>query len=281
MDVRCDRCSTEYEFDDALVSDRGTTVECTNCGHKFKVYPLRRGSGAQERWVVRTGSGRELVYTSLRDLQAGIARGQIGPEDLLSRENYPTRPLGSIAELEPFLNPDRGFRAAAYSRPAATLAGVAPPPNLDARASARSATTPDKPVQRPHEPTGTPARGVSPQRVVVGTVRKGATQSLDTAPTSSPVTTHRGVAPPPAQIVQPPKPPPTASEGQQGAAPASGGSAPGQIQKAQEQLSAPGAPGGAAPDVKPIREAKPPREAVKPPREAKHSTQTRNPRQDQ
>ncbi|NOU26329.1 MAG: hypothetical protein HOO96_00355, partial [Polyangiaceae bacterium] len=37
MDVQCDRCKTEYDFDDALVSTRGTTVKCTQCGHQFKV----------------------------------------------------------------------------------------------------------------------------------------------------------------------------------------------------------------------------------------------------
>ena len=40
MDVRCERCNTEYEFDDALVSERGTTVKCTNCGTCFEVCPF-------------------------------------------------------------------------------------------------------------------------------------------------------------------------------------------------------------------------------------------------
>ena len=62
MDVRCGRCGTEYEFDDALVSDRGTTVKCTNCGFQFKVHSTRE-QAVPERWVVRTASGRELVYT--------------------------------------------------------------------------------------------------------------------------------------------------------------------------------------------------------------------------
>ena len=48
MDVRCGRCSTEYDFDDALVSERGTTVKCTNCGHQFKVYP-GGAAGAPDR----------------------------------------------------------------------------------------------------------------------------------------------------------------------------------------------------------------------------------------
>src|SRR5512143_505455 len=102
MDVRCSRCGTEYDFDDALVSERGTTVKCTNCGYQFKVYP-GGGGGAPERWIVRKSSGRELVYTSLRDLQRAIAQRQVGPADLLSRGGgHPLRALGAIAELEPF-----------------------------------------------------------------------------------------------------------------------------------------------------------------------------------
>ncbi len=105
MDVRCSHCNTEYEFDDALVSERGTTVKCTNCGHQFKVHPVTSSDGrGPERWVVRTGSGRELVYTSLRDLQKGISQRQIGPGDMLSRGSAVARPLGSIAELEPFFH---------------------------------------------------------------------------------------------------------------------------------------------------------------------------------
>ncbi|WP_441289988.1 zinc-ribbon domain-containing protein [Sorangium sp. KYC3313] len=100
MDVTCERCSTEYEFDDALVSERGTTVKCTNCGFQFKV---RRTDGAlPEKWLVRTLGGRELEFKMLRELQAAIAQGQITRDDVISRGNARPRRLGSIAELEPF-----------------------------------------------------------------------------------------------------------------------------------------------------------------------------------
>src|SRR5512142_2957989 len=117
MDVRCSRCGTEYDFDDALVSERGTTVKCTNCGHQFKVYP-GGGGGAPERWIVRKSSGRELVYTSLRDLQRAIAQRQVGPADLLSRGGaHPLRQLGEIAELEPFFH----AQASPGTQPAAAV----------------------------------------------------------------------------------------------------------------------------------------------------------------
>jgi predicted Zn finger-like uncharacterized protein len=101
MDVTCERCSTAYEFDDALVSERGTTVKCTNCGHQFKV-KRPQAAGAPERWLVRTIDGRELEFKALRELQTAIAQTQISREDVLLRGGSRPRRLGSIAELEPF-----------------------------------------------------------------------------------------------------------------------------------------------------------------------------------
>lgn len=130
MDVRCNRCGTEYEFDDALISERGTTVKCTNCGLQFKIYPSHH-SGGPERWVVRTTQGRELVFTSLRELQRGIADRKVGPADMLTRGQKPPRPLSSIAELEPFFQSSLGkvVTAATDERVPRTLHGVAPPAN--------------------------------------------------------------------------------------------------------------------------------------------------------
>src|SRR5271168_3701552 len=105
MDVQCERCKTEYEFDDALISGRGTTVKCTNCGHQFKI---RKASGATDaspdRWAVRTTEGRDLVFTSLRELQKAIHARQVGRADTLTRVYGPSRALGAIAELEPFFD---------------------------------------------------------------------------------------------------------------------------------------------------------------------------------
>src|SRR5215207_2077084 len=124
MDVRCNRCGTEYEFDDALISERGTTVKCTNCGFQFKIFPPKAAAIAPERWLVRTADARELVYTSLRELQRGISDRQVGPNDLLSRGGAQPRPLGSIPELEPFF---ATTTTRAVHRAPRTLHGVAPP----------------------------------------------------------------------------------------------------------------------------------------------------------
>lgn len=140
MDVRCNRCGTDYEFDDTLISDRGTTVQCTNCGYQFKIYPEGKGSTAPERWRVKTASGKEHVYTSLRDLQRAIGEHKVGPRDLLSRGAEPARPLGAIPELEPFFasttGPSRGLQSAPR-----TLHGVAPPPSGAPRPPATAGRT--------------------------------------------------------------------------------------------------------------------------------------------
>jgi predicted Zn finger-like uncharacterized protein len=157
MDVRCNRCDTEYEFDDALISERGTTVKCTNCGFQFKIYPSKGTGLAPERWVVRTASGRELVYTSLRELQRGIADKKVVASDLLSRGKQTPRPLGSIAELEPFFqvtHASSSRKAGSGERVQRTLHGVAPPqPEFRAY---RSSTPP--PAALPRQPAQAPGQ---------------------------------------------------------------------------------------------------------------------------
>ncbi len=167
MDVRCNRCGTEYEFDDALISERGTTVKCTNCGLQFKVYPSHH-SGGPERWVVRTAEGREQVFTSLRELQRGIADRRVGPGDMLTRGQKPPRPLSAIAELEPFFQSSLGkvgaaAAAAGVDRVPRTLHGVAPPANsIPGSAVASTVASPfpyttDFDVPEPPEPSSSPA----------------------------------------------------------------------------------------------------------------------------
>jgi predicted Zn finger-like uncharacterized protein len=102
MDVQCERCKTEYEFDDALVSGRGTTVRCTTCGHQFKVRRAEGTDGTGDRWLVKTAGGQQFTFLTLRELQRAILAQQVSRNDLLRRAGAPPRPLGSISELEPF-----------------------------------------------------------------------------------------------------------------------------------------------------------------------------------
>lgn len=148
MDVRCSRCSTEYEFDDGLISGRGTTVQCTNCGFQFRLFPTDSGALPPERWVVRTASGREHVFTSLRELQRGISEQNVGPHDLLSRGQQTPRPLGSIAELEQFfLSPHSPGPPQAAPQGAARRVGAPgrtlPPPDFFPSPSEEEQSSPE------------------------------------------------------------------------------------------------------------------------------------------
>jgi predicted Zn finger-like uncharacterized protein len=114
MDVQCERCKTDYLFDDALISERGTMVRCTTCGHQFRV---RAGAGGDtqpvtDQWLVHTGAGQRLTFSSLRELQRAILTRQIVRSDVLLRGAGPWRDLGSIEELDPF------FQASTSKRPA-------------------------------------------------------------------------------------------------------------------------------------------------------------------
>ncbi|HET7542777.1 MAG TPA: zinc-ribbon domain-containing protein [Polyangiaceae bacterium] len=188
MDVRCNRCDTEYEFDDALISERGTTVKCTNCGFQFKIYPGKGGGLAPERWVVRTASGRELVYTSLRELQRGIAEKKVLASDLLSRGKQTPRPLGSIAELEPFFqvtNTSSARKSGSGERVQRTLHGVAPP---QAEFRGYRGSQPPPPAQAAHStppPAAAPANGVATP--IPPTVTSGTLEPPEVAPLAAPV----------------------------------------------------------------------------------------------
>jgi predicted Zn finger-like uncharacterized protein len=111
MDVQCERCKTEYEFDDVLVSGRGTTVRCTHCGHQFKVRRPDAGEPTGDRWVVQTASGQQLTFLTLRELQRAILAKQVARSDMFLLAGNPARALGSITELEPF------FEGRSSSRP--------------------------------------------------------------------------------------------------------------------------------------------------------------------
>ncbi|HEY1098933.1 MAG TPA: zinc-ribbon domain-containing protein, partial [Myxococcota bacterium] len=71
MDVRCNRCGTEYELDEARVAVAGTTVKCSNCGHIFKVLPggeVREGSGAHAASTRQPTSETRLPNVALSSM---------------------------------------------------------------------------------------------------------------------------------------------------------------------------------------------------------------------
>lgn len=245
MDVRCERCSTEYEFDDALVSGRGTTVKCTNCGHKFKI---RRSDGdfSEDFWNVQTGDGRTLVFTSLRELQRAIQTNLVGRHDLLSRGGLRQKPIGEIPELAPFFDqrdqaqqkkslPPAGAAASTRSSRPPPPPGVSSPP-LAPPQRQRMSTRPDYP---PPVPEGSASTMASMKRTLIGTGHEDAAQALaqaGKAPSAS-----QAAAPPQAKAARPTHAPTPAAP-------------------------APAAPAAPAPAPTPSEEPAPPPSSDSPPR---------------
>ena len=200
MDVQCDRCKTEYEFDDALVSGRGTTVKCTNCGFQFKVH--KQGSEAvDDRWILRTSDHREIVYHALKELQKAILAKQVGRHDTLSRGNAPPRPLGSIAELAPFFEEPRKRQTSTPPVPPPPLPRRPSNPGLESRTGGTQLGMPQRrsdPPPAPRVTTGSnasrpPAPTPPPRRDRMDTLRPPETAAV---PPPAPAAQNQVSAPP-------------------------------------------------------------------------------------
>jgi predicted Zn finger-like uncharacterized protein len=100
MDVRCEKCQTEYELDEARLKPGGVTVKCTNCGHMFKVRK-RAITNVGTPPIARDGNGNELVRprrSSSKPPLGGSAPGPMGPTSKSSQESLfdeDARQLGS------------------------------------------------------------------------------------------------------------------------------------------------------------------------------------------
>ncbi len=195
MDVTCERCGTEYEFDETLVADRGTTVKCTNCGHLFKVF-RPDADGAAKSWHVETVDGVTRTLGSLKELQRLIADGVLTPDDRISRGGEGKKRLGEIAELATFFEAAATAVATTDVSPARARVPTTPGPGP-------SATLDDRP-QRDTLEMGAPAPR-KPKSTIIGV---GAAEAARTqAPRSEPPPPRRA-APPPRPVSSRPPPPP-------------------------------------------------------------------------
>lgn len=112
MDVRCERCQTEYEVEDARVSDLGTQVQCGDCGHRFVVKrpapvagepaPAAGAPSGPAEWKLVTTLGQVYPVRDLTLLQKWIVEGRVTPDDTLCRDGRTWEAAGTLAELAPF-----------------------------------------------------------------------------------------------------------------------------------------------------------------------------------
>ncbi|MBL8920009.1 MAG: zinc-ribbon domain-containing protein [Myxococcaceae bacterium] len=120
MDVRCPRCQSEYELDEARVTDDGVTVKCSECQHVFRVKkkslvmtlpvredqaiasaPLPPTAGHRE-WRVRQPNGNTYLCRELTTLQKWIIEGKVTRDDEISLTGETWKRLGDIPELASF-----------------------------------------------------------------------------------------------------------------------------------------------------------------------------------
>src|SRR5690349_9272122 len=146
MDVRCERCGTEYEFDETKVTEAGVTVKCAQCGHLFKV--RRRSEASQARplpgppvvaatlvaaqgermWMVRDPRTGDIQrFRELTTLQQWIVERRVTREHEISRTGETWKPLGDIAELASFFQVvDLAARSGEHQQPQPTARTGAP-----------------------------------------------------------------------------------------------------------------------------------------------------------
>ncbi len=126
MDVGCPKCQTEYELDDARVTEDGVTVKCTSCGHVFRVkrkqlvvtlpsrgdppIDLSPGGHSSElppappsrEWKLKQPSGNIFPCRDLTMLQKWIIEGKVSRDDQISLSGETWKRLGDIPELASF-----------------------------------------------------------------------------------------------------------------------------------------------------------------------------------
>jgi len=140
MDVACEKCKENYEFDDSRITEAGVTVKCTTCGHVFKVKrrapvvtmsvnppdgqmsvspasatapPFGAGTfvpsvpGAtpaprDKEWKVRQANGNVFQFRELTTLQKWIVERKVSRDDEISLNGDTWKRLGNIAELASF-----------------------------------------------------------------------------------------------------------------------------------------------------------------------------------
>jgi predicted Zn finger-like uncharacterized protein len=180
MDIRCERCLTEYELEDDSVSEAGTSVQCTSCGYTFQVRrPPRSGpqisssaggsaSGAavapavatpppSAEWLLETEKGQVHRFRDLSALHQWIVERKVTRTDRISRTGYGWKRLEEIVELKPFFDvvdeADRARAAVALAQhrgpqPVAPPAPAAIAVGLQSQARSARGSGPQRPPTR-------------------------------------------------------------------------------------------------------------------------------------
>jgi len=111
MDVKCEKCHTEYSLDETLVSPTGTSVRCTTCNNVFKAFPSSVNAGSNQTWILHQAGGATFPFDRMGTLQDWINTGKVSPNDQLSRGDGKLKRLSDIAEMKSFFDAAQSARA--------------------------------------------------------------------------------------------------------------------------------------------------------------------------
>jgi predicted Zn finger-like uncharacterized protein len=140
MDVRCDRCQTEYELDEMRLTATGVAVKCTNCGNVFKVRRTQVEEVVPARqkvreWHVRRQDGTTLTLRELTDLQKAVVERRVAPDDSVSLSGESWHQLGSMPELASFFEvveaANQALKAKTTTQPMPVEVQPSPPTDPD------------------------------------------------------------------------------------------------------------------------------------------------------
>ena len=112
MDVRCEKCHTEYELEESKVTEAGVTVKCTSCGNLFKIKrktaqppprpPDLPATDSGGMWLIRSPGGENRRFRELTTLQQWIVERKVTRDTEISRTGETWKKLGDITELVSF-----------------------------------------------------------------------------------------------------------------------------------------------------------------------------------
>lgn len=137
MNVRCERCGTVYEFDEAKATEAGVPVKCSSCSHVFLVRrsaattptaPLPAPSEKPRNWKVRQSNGNVFTFRELTTLQRWIVERKVFRDDEISLTGETWKRLGNIPELASFFQVVEAAERAALLEAAMPQAAVSPAP---------------------------------------------------------------------------------------------------------------------------------------------------------
>ncbi|NVB40773.1 zinc-ribbon domain-containing protein [Pseudenhygromyxa sp. WMMC2535] len=168
MIVRCDKCGTEFRFDDRQLGDDGLSVRCSVCRHVFTV---ERPDANAKPWHVRTTDGMSFAAPDVAALREWIDEGRLHPDDQVSRTGRNWVRIGDMPEFGAAFEVFGVSRvaktvspvAAKKAAPAAAVEAKPVEPAAAAEVSAAAVRPAAAPAQKPPVPAAKPAAAPKPK----------------------------------------------------------------------------------------------------------------------